>query len=483
MIKKALSILTVLAMCLIMLPTAVLAADCEDCVDEAAPAILEMIQVGGMELHSGEYLSNGGIISDTVPEGGYANYENGVLTLKGYRYEGPGMKKTGIYEDEDLPYTECVLINADGALTVRVEEESVLTNTAEVGEDTYSVGIYADLLTITGGPLTIKASTEAIYGDSVFVENAVLTATGDIGIYAEETVTITDSTVTLSADTYGIYTYNGGVTIDCTEVTVPDDTQRVPGAAVTIHGDIHAILSAGKVKINELLRITAPEGGTLSQCSDTHDGDGDGIEESVVYYESIVNSDGVPAADVVIELSGCTDLDPGAWYYDAVDYVLKNELMSGVGGGLFAPGARMNRAMIVTILWNLEGKPTVDHDMSFADIPADSWYAQAVRWAASEGIVSGYSTDRFAPDDSLTREQIAAILYSYTKYKGSGFIGAWMFRLDFPDIADISEWAYEPLCWMTMKEIMSGKDGGILDPKGFASRAETAQILMRFLES
>lgn len=177
-----------------------------------------------------------------------------------------------------------------------------------------------------------------------------------------------------------------------------------------------------------------------------------------------------------------TDLEPEAWYHEAVDHALENGLMTGVGSGLFAPGAQMSRAMIVTILWSLEGKPSTDHTMLFTDVAAESWYTEAVRWAASAGIISGYSAETFAPNDGLTREQLATILYSYAKYKGGGFTGAWMFRLDYPDVADISEWAYEPICWMTMKNVMSGKDGGILDPKGSATRAETAQMLMRFLE-
>ena len=102
--------------------------------------------------------------------------------------------------------------------------------------------------------------------------------------------------------------------------------------------------------------------------------------------------------------------------------------------------------------------------------------------AASKGIVAGVSEDSFAPDAPLTREQLATILYAYEKANGGGFTGSWMFLLNYPDRADVAEWAYEPLCWMTMHQVMTGKDSGMLDPKGLATRAEAAQMLMRYLK-
>jgi len=178
-----------------------------------------------------------------------------------------------------------------------------------------------------------------------------------------------------------------------------------------------------------------------------------------------------------------SDLDPDAWYAEAVDYALERGLMNGVGDHRFAPNDTTTRAMIVTILWSLEGRPVVDYQMKFEDVAQDSWYTEAVRWAASKGIVTGYRDTVFAPNDPITREQLAAILYSFERSKGGGFTGAWMFRLDYTDIADISQWSFEPVCWMTMKNIMSGKAGGILDPKGAATRAEATQMLMRYLLS
>ena len=119
--------------------------------------------------------------------------------------------------------------------------------------------------------------------------------------------------------------------------------------------------------------------------------------------------------------------------------------------------------------------------MQYGDVPAGKWYTEAVRWATSEGIVEGYGNGKFGPSDPITREQLFTMLYHYEQRNGGGFTGAWMFRLDFADVADVSDWAYEAICWCSMNGIVEGKGNGVLDPKGKATRAEAAAMLMRFL--
>ncbi|MBQ7975492.1 MAG: S-layer homology domain-containing protein, partial [Clostridia bacterium] len=177
-----------------------------------------------------------------------------------------------------------------------------------------------------------------------------------------------------------------------------------------------------------------------------------------------------------------SDLDTKAWYHLDVDYALEKGFMNGMGEGIFAPDGKLSRAMLVTILWRLEGKPVVDYLMTFEDVDTESWYTEAVRWAASEGIVLGYSAESFAPNDDITREQLATIIYRYEKYKGGGFTGAWMFRMDYADLDDVSEWSYEAMCWCTMNNIVNGKPGKLLDPLGYATRAEAAAMLHRYCE-
>ena len=174
-----------------------------------------------------------------------------------------------------------------------------------------------------------------------------------------------------------------------------------------------------------------------------------------------------------------TDVKPGDWFYEAVEYAAEKGLMNGVTDGKFDPNGTTTRAMIVTILYRLEGEPVIRSGMPFDDVKESDWYAKAVSWAESKGIVTGYGDGRFGPNDPITREQLAAILYRYAQSKGQGFQGLWSFKLDFPDAGDVSDWAMEAMSWMVMQGVINGKDG-FLTPGGNATRAEAATMLMRY---
>lgn len=203
-------------------------------------------------------------------------------------------------------------------------------------------------------------------------------------------------------------------------------------------------------------------------------------------FEAItVDEPEVPACDGGdnCPMSAYTDLEAGKWYHDALHYCLENGLMQGVGDNVFDLDGMTTRAMIVTVLWRIAGSPVVNYAMDFEDVEADQWYTEAIRWAASENIVKGYGNGKFGTNDPITREQQASILYRYEQYKGGGFTGMWMMRLDFVDVADVSEYAYEAICWMNMKGVLLGKlDGSVLDPKGMASRVEAAAMIQRYCE-
>lgn len=176
-----------------------------------------------------------------------------------------------------------------------------------------------------------------------------------------------------------------------------------------------------------------------------------------------------------------TDLDASAWYHDYTDYVIAHGLMNGIGGGLFEPGGTVNRAQMVMVLWNMSGKPVVNYYMTYSDVSEDAWYAEAIRWATSEGIASGYGGGLFGPNDPISREQMAAMIYRYEqKYGDGGFTGDWMYRLPFTDLDQISDWAFESVAWCNLNGIIKGKDNGVFDPKGLAKRSEMAAILTRY---
>lgn len=190
----------------------------------------------------------------------------------------------------------------------------------------------------------------------------------------------------------------------------------------------------------------------------------------------------VPA--VVAPVRVFLDVHPvNHWAKDPVDYVVSRGIFSGVSETLFEPDQPMNRAMVAKVLHNLEDNPVPASTVTFTDVESASWYAEAVSWAAGEGLVSGYGNGLYGPNDPVTREQLSAILYRYAQSKGKGFTGSWMFLLDYADHAEVSEWAYEALCWMTMKGIVNGTGRGMLEPKSNATRAQVAAMIQRFCEA
>jgi len=185
--------------------------------------------------------------------------------------------------------------------------------------------------------------------------------------------------------------------------------------------------------------------------------------------------------DKTCPIAAFDDASAEAWYHDGVHYCLENGLMTGYGNGRFGPNDTLTRAMLAQILYDQAGKPAVSGASPFDDVAKGKWYAKAVLWAEQNGIVGGYGNGSFGPEDPITREQLAAMLYRYEQSQGGGFKGQWMFLLDFNDREEVSEWAYGPMCWMTMHGIVNGKGNKILDPKGSATRAEVAAMLMRYM--
>ena len=176
-----------------------------------------------------------------------------------------------------------------------------------------------------------------------------------------------------------------------------------------------------------------------------------------------------------------TDVTEENWFYEAVQYVYDNNLMNGVSSTLFDPNGTMTRAMLVTILYRMEGNPTVTAANAFTDVPADSWYTDAVAWADDHDIVNGVGNGEFAPMDNITREQMAVMLYRYAQYKGYD-LNAGADLSAYTDAASISSWALEAMEWANAEGLITGRTATTIVPDGTATRAEAATILMRFLQ-
>ena len=175
-----------------------------------------------------------------------------------------------------------------------------------------------------------------------------------------------------------------------------------------------------------------------------------------------------------------TDVSTSDWFYGAVKFVYENGLMDGVGNNLFAPNATLNRAMAVTILYRLEGSPAVTTDAGFNDVAAGTWYTDAVNWAAANNIVNGVEGNNFDPTGSLTREQMATVLYRYAQYKGAD-VSASGDISGFVDSANVSSWAADAVKWAVGSGLVNGVEGNALAPQGTSTRAQAATVLMRFV--
>ncbi len=216
--------------------------------------------------------------------------------------------------------------------------------------------------------------------------------------------------------------------------------------------------------------VSAPAGYTLTM---TVDGVRTAIEAGKTYTGRIVLSISWP--------NTFNDVSAGAWYYSNVGYVVQQGLVDGTSTTTFAPAAAMTRGMLVTALYRLAGSPAAGA-AAFSDVAGGTWYAAAVAWASANGIVSGVGNQQFAPNDPVTREQIAVILYNYAKYKSfdlspSGDLSSFL------DDTAVSGWAAAGLRWAVGAGLLKGSGTGTLSPGALASRAEAAALLQRFSEN
>ena len=175
------------------------------------------------------------------------------------------------------------------------------------------------------------------------------------------------------------------------------------------------------------------------------------------------------------------DVTVSDWFYDDVRYVYANGIMDGTSSDRFAPNAPLTRAMIVTILYRMDGSPAMSGASDFKDVDSNKWFAKAVAWAAANGIVNGYGSGLFGPNDPVTREQLAAILYRYTAYCKASTTMNGDNLASFTDLSTVSGYALESMNWAVGEKLLKGANSK-LDPKANATRAQVAAIIHRYLE-
>ncbi len=175
-----------------------------------------------------------------------------------------------------------------------------------------------------------------------------------------------------------------------------------------------------------------------------------------------------------------TDVTPDAWYYSYVTSICQAGVMAGVSETSFGPAEPMTRAMVVTVLYRLS-QDTSTYPTTFTDVPAGTWYTNAVGWAQTYGLAAGYENGTFRPNDKITREQFAAFLYRFAVFEGRAQAGGGSDLAVFNDVSQVSGWAYPALQWAVAQKIISGTPNGYLHPLANATRAEAATILAQYI--
>ena len=353
------------------------------------------------------------------------------------------------------------------------------------GGTAYDAEHYLDDTTVTldKSPTKSGYDFDGWYADSGLTQRVTsLTMDEDKTVYAGWTPQSTDPGTDPGGSTGG-----GGSSTTTYLITVEDSR----------HGDVESNRTRAGSGSTVTLTVTPDEGYELATLTAT---DKDGKKLELTNKGDGEYTFKMPASKVTVQavfqeippdyascdggascpLNHFTDTDPAAWYHDGVHFCLDNGMMAGYGNGLFGPNDQLSRAMLVQILYNLAGQPAVPGGSAFADVAEGAWYADAVTWAASQGIVGGYGGGLFGPEDDITREQLATILYRYAQAKGYDVsVGEDTNILSYTDALETSEYAIPAMQWACGAGIIQG-NGGYLNPQGDATRAEIATMLMRF---
>lgn len=337
-------------------------------------------------------------------------------------------------------------------------------------------------------------------------QTITLLADGSATVSREITFTITgDFKAEITADSGYKLTQNGN-TYTITEKSTSGGASH-PEAGSTSSSNRYEITKPSKVENGSIkvsdskaekgdtvtITVTPDEGYELDKLA-VYDKDGDKLDlkdkgDGKFTFE-------MPKGDVEIEVSFAliedetvkadfADVAADAWYADAVQYVYENGMMSGTSETTFSPDLTTTRGMIVTILYRLEGSPDLSNEnlgYPYADVDANAYYADAVYWARQNGIVSGMSAEQFAPNNAITREQMAAILYRYAQFKGYD-VSAKADLSVYTDAAQVSAYATDAMAWANGAQLITGTSATTLTPAGNATRAQVATILMRFCEN
>ena len=354
---------------------------------------------------------------------------------------------------------------------------------------------------VTATVAPADASNKNVTWSSDNAAVATVDTSGKVTAVADGTATITTTTedggftasctVTVSTSSGGGGSHKGGSSVSGSQSNAP--VYSVEAASGIENGSVE-FSTTSSVSGKEITVTPKPIGGyeiesvTVTDKNDktvavTDNKDGTykfTMPDSNVKVSATFKQIAQPVDSHDCPAKNFTDVDTSLWYHEGVDYAIANGLMNGISSDKFDPTGATTRAMLVTILYRVEGTPAVTTSAGFNDVADGTWYTDAVNWAAEKGIVTGYSSDTFGPTDNVTREQLATILYRYVQFKGVDVsVGEDASITSFADFNTVGDWAFNAVLWANNAGIINGTDARKLAPKATASRAEIATMLMR----
>ena len=330
--------------------------------------------------------------------------------------------------------------------------------------------------TVEGNPDTYTVEMDTFTLNTPTRPGYTFTGWSGTGLDGENNMTVTIPTGSTGNRTYTAHwRYNGGSSGGSSSypITVPGKTEN---GSVTV--------SPKNASAGITVTITVkPDSGYVLETISVTDKNGNGLkltDKGNGKYTFTMPTSKVEIKVTFMEdnsvLNFFYDVPNDAYYYEAVKWAAENGITGGVGNSLFAPNQPCTRGQIVTFLWRAAGSPVVNYLMPFTDVDEGAYYAEAVRWAASTGIVTGLTETTFGTNDVCTRAQAATMIYRYAQAQGKGFTGAWMFLLPF---TDVPEWAYESVAWCYMNGVTTGVNETAFAPGNDCTRAQIVTFLWR----
>lgn len=415
-----------------------------------------------------KYLSNAGVYKL------YAQWSTGGSSGPSNPGSNPNINPGGNFSNNGTsPGTATVPVstntaNGNGAITTAVPTSTISNNTASI---TITASIAKEIIsqTVKNGSESIVIAPEVKGTVTKTVVSIPVATVDEISSKTNARLTVVTPVGTVDVTHQGLF----GLSTDA----------KVVIAVAKIGGEVELSIGSESRPIENIIGgvtltvpITSISPGVVAMLIND-DGTRQVIRKSVAGESSIIIPlNGSAKLEIRDNAKSFEDVTAGDWYKNAVAFVTAHELFNGTGNNTFSPKVSMTRGMLAVVLHNLEYNPENNYFSHYNDVASNAWYADAVAWASAKGIVGGYGNGQFGPDDRITREQLAVMLWRY-----AGNPVASNKELQFNDADQVSGYAIDAMLWATEKGIINGKGGSILDPGGQATRAEVAQMLMNYM--